>query len=51
MAMPPKLAPLLCPDDPATAQTMIEAVVIEALTELSEGAGDERLAALEGGSP
>ena len=51
MAMPPKLAPLLCPDDPATAQTMIEAVVIEALTELSEGAGDERLAELEGGSP
>ncbi|HEX2526912.1 MAG TPA: hypothetical protein VHL31_11540 [Geminicoccus sp.] len=36
MAMPPKLAPLLCPDEPATAQSMIEAAVVEALAELSE---------------
>jgi hypothetical protein len=41
MAIPPKLAPLLCPDDPATAQSMIEAVVIEALAELSNGAGSD----------
>jgi hypothetical protein len=40
MAMPPKLAPLLCPEEPAVAQAMIEAAVIEALAELSEGGTD-----------
>ena len=45
MAIPPKLAPLLCPDDPATAQGMIETAVVEALAELSEGPADELQAA------
>jgi len=41
MALPPKLAPMLCPEEPTLAQAMIEAAVIEALAELSEGGADD----------
>ncbi|HEX2526895.1 MAG TPA: hypothetical protein VHL31_11455, partial [Geminicoccus sp.] len=41
MAMPPKLAPLLCPEDPAVAQRLLEAAVVQALAELSEAEPDD----------
>ncbi len=41
MALPAKLAPVLCPEDPMTALAQIEAAVIEALAELSAGGTDD----------
>jgi hypothetical protein len=41
MALPPKLAPVLCLEDLMTALAQIEAAVIAALAELSDGGADD----------
>jgi hypothetical protein len=41
LAIPPKLAPIISPEDPAKARTLLDATVLEALAEL-RAQGDEQ---------